>query len=139
MQRYLYIQGSWSIAREHLLFGVGNGDVLQEFKNYYDAIDSPLVEKQRRGVHVQYLTELIAFGLGGLVIFLVALVAPLFLAHRQRSFLATGFLILLMMSMLSGGTLDCSAGAAFGGLLYSLFLFGPEFPWLRNKTSKEDG
>jgi len=131
VQRYLYLQAGWSIAREHLLFGVGNGDVLQEFKLYYDTIDSPLDEKQRRAVHNQYLSELIAFGLGGLLVFLVALVAPLFLAHRQRSFLATGFLILLMISLLSAGTLDGATGAAFAGLFYSLFLFGPSFPWLK--------
>jgi hypothetical protein len=137
VQRYLYLQASWFIAREHLLFGVGNGDVLQEFKRYYDAIDSPLEGKQRRGVHNQYLTELIAFGLGGMVVFLVALVAPLFLAQRQRSFLATGLLILVMISMLGAGTLDCSTGAIFGGLFYSLFLFGPSFPWLKRFMTSE--
>lgn len=136
VQRYLYLKASWSIAKEHLLFGVGNGDVLQEFKKYYDAVDSPLKGKERRGVHNQYHTELIAFGLGGLLLFLVALVAPLFLARRQRSFLATGFLILLMLSFFSGGTLDTATGAAFGGLFYSLFLFGPSFPWLKSDTSE---
>lgn len=139
VQRYLYLQAGLNIARENLLFGVGNGDVLQEFKLYYEATDSPLIERQRRGVHNQYLTELIAFGLGGLIVFLVALVAPLFLARRQGSFLATGFLMLILISMFSGGTLDGSAGAAFGGLFYSLFLFGPSFPWLRSKNSKKDG
>ena len=119
---------------------MGNGDVLHEFKKYYESINSPLVEEQRRGGHNQYLTELIAFGLGGLLIFLVALVAPLFIARKQRSFLATGFLILLMISMLSGSTLDCAAGASFAGLFYSLFLFGPSFPWLRSDATKnEDG
>jgi len=132
LQRYLYMQAAWSIAREHFVFGVGNGDVLQEFKHYYNEIDSPLIGKQRRGVHNQYLTELIAFGLGGFVVFLVALIGPLFLAHRRRSFLATGFLGLILISMLSGGTLDCATGAAFAGLFYSLFLFGPEFPWLKS-------
>ena len=29
VQRYLYLQASWAIAREHLQYGVGNGDVLQ--------------------------------------------------------------------------------------------------------------
>ena len=137
VQRYLYIQASLAIAKDHLLFGVGNGDVLQEFKNYYESIDSPLVGKQRRGVHNQYLTELIAFGLVGLLVFLTALVAPLFLARRQRSFLAAGFLLILMISMLSGGTLDCSTGAAMGGLFYSLFLFGPSFPWLKSDLADE--
>jgi len=138
VQRYLYLKAGWVIAREHLLYGVGNGDVLHEFKKYYESIDSPLVEEQRRGGHNQYLTELIAFGLGGLLIFLVALVAPLFIARKQRSFLATGFLMLLMISMFSGATLDCAAGATFTGLFYSLFLFGPSFPWLRSDPAKQD-
>jgi len=139
VQRYLYLQAGWSIAREHLLVGVGNGDVLQEFKKYYESVNSPLVERQRRGAHTQYLTELIAFGIPGLLIFLVALVAPLFLARRQGSFMATGFLILLLASMLSASTLDSATGAAFAGLFYSLFLFGPDFPWLRKKSVREDG
>jgi len=136
LQRYLYLQASWSIAREHLLFGVGNGDVLQEFKNYYNAVDSPLVRKERKAVHNQYHIELIAFGLGGLLVFLVAMVAPLYLARKQRSFLASSFLLLLMLSMFSDFTLDIATGAAFGGLFYSLFLFGPSFPWLKSDTSK---
>lgn len=136
VQRYLYLQASLAIAQEHLLFGVGNGDVLQEFKNYYESVNSPLKGKQRRGVHNQYMTELIAFGLVGLLIFLAALVTPLFLARRQGSFLATGFLVILMISMLSGGTLDCSTGAAMGGLFYSMFLFGPSFPWLKSDKAE---
>jgi hypothetical protein len=139
VQRYLYLQAGWSIAREHLLFGVGTGDVLREFKTYYEEVNSPLEDKQRRDAHNQYLTELIAFGIPGLLIFLAALVAPLFLARRQRSFLATGFLILLMASMLSAATLNSATGAALGALFYSLFLFGPDFPWLRQKSGEEDG
>ena len=139
VQRYLYLQAGWSIARENLLFGVGNGDVLREFKDYYEEVNSPLVDKQRRDAHNQYLTELIAFGIPGFLIFLGSLVAPLFLAQRQRSFLATGFLILLMASMLSGATLNGATGAAFGALFYSLFLFGPDFPWLRPQSEEKDG
>ena len=139
VQRYIYMQAGWSIARQNLLFGTGNGDVLQEYKLYYDAVNSPLAEDQRRGAHIQYFSELIAFGIPGLLIFLGALVLPLFLAHRQHSFLATGFLILLLLSMLSGGTLDSATGAALTGLFYSLFLFGPDFPWLRSTPSKTNG
>ncbi len=128
VQRYLYLQAGWSIARENLLFGVGNGDVLREFKDYYEEVNSPLVDKQRRDAHNQYLTELIAFGIPGFLIFLGSLVAPLFLARRQRSFLATGFLILLMVSMLSEATLNTATGAAFGPLFYSLFSLGPISP-----------
>jgi len=139
VQRYLYLQAAWSIAREHLLFGVGNGDVLQAFKQYYETHDSPLDSQQRRMVHNQYLSEWISFGLPGLLVFLAALVGPLFLAGRQRSFLATGVLMIILVSMLGVGTLDAATGVAFGGLFYSLFLFGPDFPWLRPKSSGTDG
>ena len=108
VQRYLYLQAAWSIAREHLLFGVGNGDVLQEFKRYYEAHDSMLDSGQRRMVHNQYLSEWISFGLAGMLVFLAALAGPLFLARKQRSFLATGVLLIILISMLGGGTLDAA-------------------------------
>lgn len=138
VQRYLYLQAGWSIAKEHPLFGVGNGDVLQEFKGYYDRVSSPLVGKQRRVAHNQYLTMLVGFGVIGLFICILALVVPLYLANRERSFMATGFLILIMISMLSDDTLDSTTGAILTGLFYSLFVFGPDFPWLRDKSPGED-
>lgn len=131
VQRYLYLQAGWSIARDHPLLGVGNGDVAQEFRSYYDAVDSPLEPQWRLRAHNQFLTFMISFGVPGMLIFLGALVLPLFLAGRQRSFMATGFLILLMLSMLSEDTLETATGAGFSALFYALFVFGPDFPWLR--------
>jgi hypothetical protein len=139
VQRYLYLKAGWSIAREHPVFGVGNGDVLQAFKKYYKAVDSPLTDKQRRVSHNQYLTFLVGLGGTGLLISILALVGPLYLTKRQHSFLAVGFLVLLMISMLSDDTLDSSTGATLTGLFYSLFLFGPDFPWLARKSDEENG
>jgi hypothetical protein len=139
VQRYLYLRAGWSIAKEHPLFGVGNGDVLRAFKQYYDDVASPLVDNQRRGAHNQYLTILVGLGGTGLIISILALVGPLYLAGRQRSFMAVGFLLLLMVAMLGDDTLDSTTGAALTGLFYSLFLFGPDFPWLAPKSGNEDG
>jgi len=136
VQRYLYLQAGWSIARNHLLIGVGNGDVKQEFKNYYNSVDSPLEEEYRVRAHNQFLTFLISFGVPGFLIFLLALVAPLYLAGRQRSFFAAGFLVLLMLSMLSEDTLETATGAGFSAFFYALFVFGPNFPWLRSRHQK---
>jgi hypothetical protein len=139
VQRYLYLQAGWSISRDHLWGGVGNGDVDKEFRSYYESVDSPLDHNWRRRAHNQFLTFLISFGLPGLLIFLGALILPLFLAGRQRSFLATGFLILLMLSMLSEDTLETATGAGFSAFFYALFVFGPNFPWLKSSSSKTDG
>jgi hypothetical protein len=133
VQRYLYLDAGWKIARENLLYGVGAGDVKTAFEDFYQSHNSPLKEKWRRRAHNQFLTFMISFGLPGLVICLMSLVAPLFLAGRQRSFLAAGFFILVMLSMLSEDTLETSVGATFVAFFYALFVFGPDTSWLRRK------
>ena len=139
VQRYLYLEAGKNIARDHLIFGVGNGDVKNEFLEYYESVQSPLSTKWRLRAHNQFLTFLISFGIPGLLISLLALILPLFLAERQRSFLAMGFLILVLVSMLSEDTLETARGASFVAFFYALFIFGPDFPWLRQKSEKEDG
>ncbi len=139
VQRFLYLEAGWKIARENLFIGVGTGDVKQAFKSYYEQTGSPLREKWRRRAHNQYLTFLIAFGIPGALLCLFTLVAPLMLSGRNRSFMATGFLILIMLSMLNEDTLETATGVAFTAYFYTLFLFGPDFPWLRrNLLSKND-
>ena len=133
VQRYFYLDAGWKIARKNLLYGVGTGDVKQAFEDYYDSIDSPLKIKWRRRAHNQFLTFIIALGIPGMILCIIALVAPLFLAKRERSFLAAGFLILLMISMLNEDTLETSAGTAFTAFFYAILIFGPDYPWLRRK------
>jgi hypothetical protein len=139
VQRYFYLDAGWKIARQHLLHGVGTGDVKQSFREYYESIDSPLENKWRRRAHNQFLTFMIALGIPGLVLAVVAMIAPLFIARRERSFLAVGFLILLMISMLNEDTLETSAGTAFTAFFYALFIFGPDYPWLRRKLFSRNG
>jgi hypothetical protein len=136
VQRYLYLEAGKKIAHDHLWFGVGNGDVNIEFNEYYDSVQSPLSEQWRRRAHNQFLTFLISFGIPGLILCLLALIAPLFLSGRQHSFLAACFLILALVSMISEDTLESATGAAFVAYFYALFIFGPDFPWLGNKAHK---
>ena len=139
VQRYLYLEAGWKIARENLLYGVGNGDVKDEFEAYYDRVNSPLSNEWRRRAHNQYLTFLISFGIPGFLICMGSLIAPLFLMKRNRSFLAVGFLILMLLSMVSEDTLETAIGASFIGFFYSLFIFGPDFPWLNSGLFRRNG
>lgn len=133
VQRYLYLDAGWKIAMKHPVFGVGNGNVQKVFHEYYESIDSPLTKKWRRRAHNQFLTFFISFGITGLVICVTSLVAPIFLAGRQRSFLALSFFILMLLSMLSEDTLETAVGSVFVAFFMSLFIFGPDYPWLRRK------
>lgn len=139
VMRYLFLEAGWNIARTNLLFGTGTGDLRKDFKSYYESVDSPLEAQWRRISHNQYLTFMITFGIPGLLLCLFALVGPLFLNMRQHSFLATGFLILILLSMISIDTFERAFGVGFVAFFYSLFIFGPDFPWLRPKTQKKDG
>jgi len=139
VQRYLFLEAGWHIARTKLLLGTGPGDLRNEFKRYYELVDSPLEGRWRLGsAHNQYLSFLISFGIPGLLICLFALIAPIFLARRQNSFLAMSFLIMVLISMLSLDTMEKAFGVAFVAFFYSLFLFGPDFPWLKRKNHMED-
>lgn len=131
VQRFLYLEAGWNIFKEHPVFGVGNGDVKEAFREYYESTNSPLDEKWRRRAHNQFLTFMIAFGVPGLLICITSLVAPMFMARRHRSFLAVGFFILMLLSMVNEDTLETSVGATFVAFFYALFVFGPDYPWLR--------
>jgi hypothetical protein len=82
---------------------------------------------------------MIALGITGLLVCLVSLIAPLFLAGRKRSFLAVGFLIMMMISMLNEDTLETASGATFTAFFIALFIFGPDYPWLRRKLFSRNG
>jgi hypothetical protein len=139
VQRYLYLEAGWNIARTNLLFGTGTGDMHKDFSSYYESVDSPLEDPWRLLAHNQYLTFMISLGIPGALICLFALVAPLFLARRQNSFLAMGFFIIILLSMISMDTLERAFGVGFVAFFYALFIFGPDFPWLKRKSPKEHG
>lgn len=139
VQRYLYLEAGWKISRSHPWIGVGVGGVKQAFQEYYEAADSPLEKKWRRRAHNQFLTFAISFGIPGMLWCIFALLGPLFLAGRHRSFLATGFFILISLSMVNEDTLETAVGAAFVAFFYALFIFGPNTPWLSRKLFRRGG
>ncbi|MFZ5940162.1 MAG: O-antigen ligase family protein, partial [Bacteroidota bacterium] len=122
IQRKLYLEAGWYIARTHLWLGVGTGDVPQSFEKYYQETASQLSEKWRRRAHNQYLTLVITFGfpLGLLALFMM--VWPALKTKRWRLFLPFVFLFVMAMSMLNEDTLETSAGVTPFALFYVLLI-----------------
>jgi hypothetical protein len=129
IQRYFYLKAGLSIASENLLYGVGTGDVRQAFNRYYEENNSPLKMERRRRAHNQYLTLLIAFGIPGLLLSLLALIYPVFALKRWGSYMAVVFLLTMALSMLNEDTLENNPGVVLFSLFYALFIFGPDWPW----------
>lgn len=133
VQRYYYLRAGITIASENLLYGVGTGDVRQAFDRFYEESDSPLRLERRRRAHNQYLTLAVAFGIPGLLVCLLALLLPVFMRGRRRSFMTLVFMLTMALSMLDEDTLENTPGAVMFGLFYALFVFGPDWHWRTKK------
>ncbi len=122
-QRIEYTKAAFHIIRQHPWFGVGTGDVPLAFSRTYDEIHSPLSEEFRFRAHNQYLSIMIAFGVVGLALFLMALFYPCFASKKGRTYLYVAFLSIMLLSMFPEDTLETQAGASLFAFFESVLLF----------------
>ena len=124
-QRIEFTRASFHIIRQNPWFGVGTGDVPQAFSQAYDEIHSPLKEEFRFRAHNQYLAITVAFGLVGLMFFLVVLFYPYFSSKKHCTYLYTVFLCIMLLSMFPEDTLETQAGASLFAFFEALFISIP--------------
>jgi O-antigen ligase len=124
MQRVEYWKASAYIIKKHWLTGVGTGDLNLAFEKAYLSLDSRLESAFRNRSHNQFLAIFIAFGIGGLILFLFSLVYPGLKTGKFYNYLYIVFFIIIFMSMLTEDTLETQAGATFFAFFNALLLFG---------------
>lgn len=122
-QRLEYWQTGIQIFFSAPFTGVGTGDLQTAFNQQYNLNASKLAPAWRLRAHNQYISIAAAFGIGGLVLFVVLLLWPLRQAIRIRDHLYMAFLATAMLSMLSEDTLETQAGITFFVFFSGLFLF----------------
>ena len=121
-QRIEYTRASFHIIGQHPWFGVGTGDVPEAYRQAYDALDSPLQEEFRHRAHNQYLAIAAGFGIVGLLLFLVVLLLPYLAQKRNRTYLYTIFLCIILLSMFPEDTIETQAGVSLFAFFNALFL-----------------
>jgi hypothetical protein len=121
--RFEFWRAGLHILKKNLFWGIGTGDVKQAFQDQYIIDHSKLDERWRLRGHNQYLAIAIAFGLVGLLAFLVSLVFPLLYKNMYRDLTYLAFWIILAVSFLTEDTLETQAGVTFYALFNALFLF----------------
>jgi len=109
LQRLYYLEGAFSIIKNNFFFGVGTGDIQDEFDNYYRKDQSELEAQYRVRTHNQYLTFFITLGIFGGIWFLYATIYPLFIFSRFNFILAVSQFVLLL-SFLTEDTLETQPG-----------------------------
>lgn len=122
------------IIQEHLLAGVGTGDVkdvlLEKYKSKGMTGAYKTDEKTGEVIHVlnshnQFLQTFIALGLAGFIMLLLCLLLPLLQAYKQGNYLLIAFLMIAMLNFLTESMLEREAGVMFYAFLGALLVFQP--------------
>ncbi len=122
-QRFEYWKVALNIINENLLLGVGTGDVQKSFDEAYVNMNSKLAMEWRLHSHNQFLSITVAFGLFGLLWFLLTLIYPMFKLNMTFDYLFITFFIVSTISFFTEDTLETQAGVSFYVFFNSLFLF----------------
>ena len=112
--RIISIINGIEIGKNHVLGGVGAGDVMDEMNVLYLENYPAINPKNYLIPHNEYIFVFASTGVTGLTILLLSMVVPLI--HRKRykkNILLTGFTILVGISFLSEATIEGQIGTAF--------------------------
>ena len=121
LERLEYWKAAFGIFSENMFFGVGIGDVEDEFYAYYDKNNSPLHQENRHRAHNMYLTMALTFGIPGFLLFMFLHLKFLNFNIRNKEVIGVLFLTVAMISFLMEDTLETQTGITFCALFYGLF------------------
>ena len=122
-QRVEFIKASFGIIKENPVFGVGTGDIVNAFAQYYEDTNSKLRPEYRFRSHNQYLAITVAFGVVGLMWYLFSMFYPFFAEKKNRNYIYFVFLFIMMLSMLTEDTIETQIGVTLFAFFNSFLVF----------------
>lgn len=125
-QRVEYIKASFNIIKKNPMIGVGTGDLADSFAKYYEETNSKLHPEYRFRSHNQYLAMAVAFGMIGLIWFLLSMIYPFIADKKNRNYVYFVFLFIMMLSMLTEDTLETQIGVTLFAYFNSFLVFAKE-------------
>lgn len=123
-QRFEFWRVSLAIINDHMLIGVGTGDIVNAYADKYETLRSKLELQYRHRAHNQFLAIFVTFGIIGLAWFLFSLIYPGIKMKKMLRFRYFAFWVTLMLSMLVEDTLETQMGVTLFAFFNALLLFG---------------
>jgi len=114
----------WDIIEEYPLLGVGTGDYGPAFDIRKEEVNFIYAQKMKFGVHNQYLYTWISFGIIGLLIFLISLLYPSFLAFKSNNYVFVAIVFIFILAFMTENVLN-----RFWGVYIYSFLLSITFNW----------
>ncbi|MFT7344482.1 MAG: hypothetical protein ACI9XP_001067 [Lentimonas sp.] len=122
LQRLEYWKTSFQIIANNWFFGVGTGDIQDEFDKQYDINNSNLLPENRHRAHNMFLTVWATFGLTGILLFLAFLYRFLKENFQQQEWLALLIFGAIVISFTIEDTLETQTGVSLFALFFGVFL-----------------
>lgn len=126
IMRWVYWKTAFTIFKEHIVFGVGTGDIQDAFNNQYEKENSLLTEKFRHRAHNQFITAFVTFGVIGGVLFFIFLFYPFISLNLTNYFLYLAFFMVMVLSMFTEDTLDTQVGITLFVFFNSILIFNKD-------------
>ena len=121
-QRFEYWKIAIHLIKSNLLIGIGTGDVKDAYAEAYTKMAYTVDPRFKLRAHNQYLTMTLAFGIIGLIVFLIYAFSLVWLkAYRQNTYLCWAFFLIMIFSFLSEDTLETQSGVSFIAFFHTLF------------------
>jgi len=125
-------QVAWTIVREHPLLGVSKVKLQQAMAEQY-SYRFPEIEPERYVLpHNQFIYNLAAYGVIGLLLFTLGFYYPLLAAIRERNITALIMYLIVSISFIVEYTLESNIGVIVG-LFFILLASAPTLPAQANK------
>lgn len=121
-QRLEYYKMALQIINEDFWFGKGTGGYYPAYQEKYNQNKFFQGQEYRQRSHNMFLSYWIDFGLIGMCYICFALVAPVFIEQKTKSFLLVTFLFIVFLSFLNEDTLNNHDAITFFSLFYPLYL-----------------
>jgi O-antigen ligase len=123
VQRYVFLKAALELIKDNFWFGVGTGDLVQSFNDYYLENVPNLKQDNWYISHNQFLTQFVQLGIWGFLIFLLGWFYPIYYYRENINWLGILFFIIITLSMLNEDTLQTHIGISLASLFYSLLIF----------------
>lgn len=123
------------IIRDHPLFGVGYGDVLDEIKTRYREEGTSLLEENQKEPHNQFLEVFAATGIFGFLLFMCLFLYPLIRVFKNRDLELLSLVVIMFVTFNIESALEMQAGVCYFTLMWVYLVnLPPEFdPDLKEK------
>ncbi len=116
-------KSSFEVVKEHFFIGVGTGDVKDVLIEKYKKHNSLEALTQQKNAHNQFLQILIALGIIGFLVLIIALILPAYYALKHGSYKYLLFLIIIVINFLVESMLETQAGVVFYAFFNSFLFF----------------